>query len=136
MRALLVIFLALACLAASPAARAVNLLPTASRNIVASAGGVATFNTDAAVITSASLTTAPAGTTATFQFFSPAIQAPPGGGPQSLVFVSMSNGTNTAGSPDLYTVSVTNGLATVVVANVHATNAFNGTLIFSVIVFN
>jgi hypothetical protein len=133
MRALLAVVLALV-LAALPA-RAINLLPSASRNITASAGGVATFNTDAAIITSASLATAPAAT-ATFQFYSPAIQAPPGGGPQSLVFVSVSNGTNSAGSPDLYTITVTNGLATVVVANAAASGNFNGTLIFSVIVFN
>jgi hypothetical protein len=135
MRALLAVIIALA-LVALPA-RAINLLPSASRNITATnaSPGVATFNTDAAVITSASLSTA-AGAQATFQFYSPAIQAPPGGGPQSLVFVSVSNGTNSAGSPDLYTVTVTNGLATVVVDNAHATNAFNGTLIFSVIVFN
>jgi hypothetical protein len=136
MRALLVALLALSLLAVSPVVRAINLLPTASRNITATnaSPGVASFNTDAAIITSAPLTTA-AAAQATFQFYSPSIQGP-AQGPQSLVLVSVGNGTNSAGSPDLYTVTVTQGLVTVVVDNAHATNAFNGTLIFSVIVFN
>jgi hypothetical protein len=122
-------------LAVPPVARAINLFPTASRNITASGAGAASFPTDAAVITSAPLSTG-AGLTASFAFTSPSIQAPPGGGPQSLVLVSVSNGTNSAGTPNLSSVTVTNGVATVVVTNLHTTNAFNGTLIFSVLVFN
>ena len=137
MRALLVALLAFTLLAAPPVARAINLYPTASRNITASNAnpGLASFPTDAAIITSASLTTA-AGATASFAFSSPSIQATPGAGPQSLVFVSVSNGSNSAGTPNLASVTITNGLATVVVQNIHATNALNGTLVFSIVVFN
>jgi hypothetical protein len=109
--------------------QAINLLPTASRNITATSGGAATFNTDAALITTASLTTA-AGVTASFTLSSPSIVA------GSLVMASVGNGSNSAGTPNLASVTVTNGQAVVVIQNIHASAAFNGTLQLSVLVFN
>lgn len=104
-------------------------LPNEPQQVTASAAGVAAVNGDAAIVTTASLTTA-AAATYTLSLYSGLITT------KSIVMVSVGNGTNSAGSPDLFTVTVTNGLATIVVDNAHATAAFNGTLVISVIVFN
>lgn len=73
------------------------------------------------VVTSSSLTTA-AGATASISITNAAIAA------TSKVFVSVSNGTNSAGSPSITTVTPGLGAATVVVQNIHASAALNGTL--------
>jgi hypothetical protein len=46
----------------------------------------------------------------------------------SKVFVSIKNGTNTQGAPALVTVTPGAGSAVAVVQNIHASQAFNGTL--------
>jgi hypothetical protein len=104
-------------------------LPGTPQQVVASSAGVASANTDAIIVTTASLTTA-AGSSYTLTLNSPAIT------PGSLVMASVANGSNSAGSPDLFTVTPGNGVAAIVVNNAHASAAFNGTLKISVIVFN
>jgi hypothetical protein len=52
-----------------------------------------------------------------------------------LVFVSLSNGTNTQGTPALYACHVSANTAVIRFANLHASSqAFNGTLLLSFIV--
>lgn len=71
--------------------------------------------------TSSSLTTA-AGATASITVTNAAITA------TSKVLVAIKNGTNSAGSPVVTTVTPGSGSATVVVQNIHASAALNGTL--------
>lgn len=104
-------------------------LTVTSPQVTASAGGAASVPTDSAIVTTASLTTA-AGVTATFTVSSPAIT------PNSLVMVAVGNGTNTTGNPDLASVTPGNGIVTIVIQNIAAAAALNGTLKLSVIVFN
>ena len=77
--------------------------------------------TDSGVVTSASLTTA-AGATASISITDASITA------TSKVFAAVFNGTNSAGSPAITTVTPGLGAATVVVQNIHASAALNGTL--------
>lgn len=72
-------------------------------------------------VTSTSLTTA-AGATASISITDAAITA------TSKVFAAVYNGTNAAGSPAITTVTPGLGAATVVVQNIHASAALNGTL--------
>lgn len=77
--------------------------------------------TASGVVTSSSLTTA-AGATASITITNAAITA------TSKVFAAVFNGTNAAGSPVITTVTPGLGAATVVVQNIHASAALNGTL--------
>ena len=70
---------------------------------------------------SISLTTA-AGATASISITDASITA------TSKVFAAVFNGTNSAGSPAITTVTPGLGAATVVVQNIHASAALNGTL--------
>ncbi len=71
--------------------------------------------------TSSSLTTA-AGAQASVTITNASIAA------TSKVFVSVKNGTNSAGAPALVSVTPGSGSAVVVIQNIHASAAFNGTL--------
>jgi len=107
---------------------AINLFPEASY-VTANASNVATFYTDAGIVTTQSLTTA-AVTAVTFTINCSAVT------PTSLVMASVGNGTNTTGIPTLGTVTPGNAVATVVIFNDAAAAAFNGTLVISIVVFN
>jgi hypothetical protein len=56
--------------------------------------------------------------------------------PTSVVSVSLTNGSNTQGTPDLGLVTPGTGSCTIQVRNAHATLAFNGTLKISFLVIN
>jgi hypothetical protein len=90
----------------------------------AATAGAATLNKSSGVITSESLTTA--GLAAyTLTLTNSKITA------GDLVFAAIHNGTNTGGTPVLGTTAATANTATIVVQNVHATVAFNGTIVIS-----
>jgi hypothetical protein len=112
---------------AAPAS-AINLLPEASF-VTANASNVATFNTDAAVVTTQSLTTV-AQTGVTFTINCSAVDT------TSLVMATVGNGTNTTGTPTVGPVTPGNGVITIVIFNDAAAAAFNGTLTISIVVFN
>lgn len=85
--------------------------------------GAATLNMPSGVITSEALTTAAAATyTLTLTNSKIAVT--------DIVQVTLANGTNSAGAPCICTSTVTDSTITVVVKNVHATAALNGTLVF------
>lgn len=109
-------------------ASAINLFPEAQQ-LTATAGGAAIGNTDAAIITTGSLTTA-GGSSATFTFSSGAIT------PNSLPMVTVGNGTNSAGFPAVETATPGNGILTIVIFNDAASTAFNGTLKIYVVIYN
>lgn len=54
--------------------------------------------------------------------------------PDSVVVVSVSNGTNTKGPCYAHSVAVSAGQVVVKVRNTHATDALNGTLVINVLV--
>ena len=93
------------------------------RNLTATASaGAATLNAaGAGVITSESLTTA-AGATYTLTLTNSMIAA------GDIVLVTVGNGTNAAGSPALTTVTPGAGSVVIVVQNIAAAAALNGTL--------
>jgi len=88
---------------------------------VAAVAGAATLNKAAGVVTSEALTTA-AAATYTLTLTNSTIAA------TDQVLVSIGNGTNSAGSPELLTVTPGAGSVVIVIRNGHATVAFNGTL--------
>jgi hypothetical protein len=114
---------------------ALAIAPAAAFNLpfrvqgVTGAAGSSTLNNDSAIITTEALTTA-AGATYTETFNSNAISA------TSLVFVSVGNGSNSAGVPMLATVTPGAAKATIVIVNNATSAAFNGTLVITVLVFN
>jgi hypothetical protein len=92
------------------------------------------LNGDAAVITTKALTTV-AGATYTFTVQSALVK------PSSVVLASVGNGTNSAGTPAEASCTVAAaqmgpGTITLVIQNIHATNAFNGTLVIMLAIFN
>ncbi len=91
--------------------------------------GAVIDNAQAGVITSEALTTASAASY-TLTLANNRIKA------DSLVIVSIGNGTNTAGLPVLSTVDPASGSVVIVINNQHATAALNGTLTITYIVFN
>jgi hypothetical protein len=95
-------------------------LDTGTKTATASSGA-ATLNKMAGVITSESLTTA-ALASYTLTLTDSDIAA------TDQVFVSVANGTNSAGTPAISTVAPGTGAVVIVIANAHATAAFNGTL--------
>ena len=95
-------------------------LDTGTKTATASSGA-ATLNKMAGVVTSEALTTA-AGAEYTLTLTDSDIAA------ADQVFASVSNGTSTAGTPAIATVTPSAGQAVIVVQNIHATAAFNGTI--------
>lgn len=85
--------------------------------------GAATLNQPSGVITSEALTTA-AAATYTLTLTCANIAA------TDIVQCTLGNGTNTAGAPVINTVTPAAGSVVIVVKNVHASAALNGTLIF------
>lgn len=84
-------------------------------------------NAGAGVITTESLTTA-AGATFTETITDNMIAA------TDIVLASVGNGTNAAGSPAITTVTPGSGSVVIIVQNIHASAAFNGTLKISFLV--
>ena len=89
---------------------------------VAASGGAATLNRQLGVVTTESLSTA-AGATYTLTLTDSKISA------TSVLMASVGLGTSTAGTPVVAGVVPGAGSATIVVQNIHAANAFNGTLV-------
>lgn len=85
--------------------------------------GAATLNQPSGIITSESLTTA-AGATYTLTLTDNKIAA------TDIIQVTLGKGTATTGVPSLSTVTITDSTATIVVQNIHATAALNGTIVF------
>jgi hypothetical protein len=83
--------------------------------------GAATLAQPSGIITSEALTTA-AGATYTLTVTNSTIAT------TSQVYASVWNGTNSAGRPAITTVTPGSGTITIVVQNVHASAALNGTL--------
>lgn len=83
--------------------------------------GAATLNQAQGIVTTESLTTA-AGATYTLTLTNSTI------GASDIVFVSVWNGTSTTGTPAETTVKPAAGSVVIVIQNIHATAAFNGTL--------
>jgi hypothetical protein len=96
---------------------------------VTGAAGAATVNQDAGIITTESLSTG-AGATYTETVACDAVTA------NSLVFVSVANGGNSQGDVSLGRVTPGNGVVTITIVNRHASQAFNGSLKISLLVFN
>ncbi len=86
--------------------------------------GAATLNKASGKITTEALTTA-AGASYTLTLTNSQIAA------ADTVFVSLANGTNSAGLPMVGLVTPAAGSATIVVNNIHASAALNGTLVIS-----
>lgn len=94
-----------------------------------STAGAATINAQTGVITTEALTTA-AGATYTMTLTNSYIKA------GSVVMVSVGKGTDTAGMPTVCFVTVSASTATIIIQNVHAANALNGTLSIAFSVMN
>lgn len=91
--------------------------------------GAATLSKQSGVITSEALTTA--GLAAyTLTLTNTLVAA------TSIVLVGITNGTNSAGSPDIGLVTPGAGSATIQVVNRHTAVAFNGTVVISFLVLN
>jgi hypothetical protein len=90
--------------------------------------GAATLNKNAGVITSEALTTA-AGATYTLTLTNSTIAA------ADQVFASVCYGSATAGEPCVTRVKPGSGSATIVVQNIHAADALDGTIKIAFVVF-
>lgn len=90
--------------------------------------GAATLNKTAGTVTSASLTTAAAGLY-TLTITDSAIAA------TDQVMATVGNGTNTGGAPNITSVTPAAGSLVVVVKNIDASAAFNGTITVSFVAF-
>ena len=88
---------------------------------VTATAGAATKSEPAVKITSESLTTA-AGSSYTLTLTNTLITV------NSLVFANAYLGTSTNGTPQVVNCTPANGSVVIVVKNIHATNAFNGTI--------
>lgn len=93
------------------------------------AAGAATLNEPSGVVTSEALTTA-AGAVYTLTLTNSHIDS------DSVVLPSVANGTSDEGSPAIGRVQVAAGSAIIVVHNLHATEALNGTIKVSFVVIN
>lgn len=91
--------------------------------------GAATLNQPSGVVTSEALTTA-AAATYTLTLTNSKIAA------TDIVLASVGNGTNSAGTPDLCSVTPAAGSVVIVVRNSHASAALNGTLKIAFAVVN
>lgn len=90
-------------------------------NAATASGGAATLDAVAGVITTDALTTA-AGAEATLTLTNACV------GANDAVLVTLANGTNSAGAPVIRTATPAAGAVTIVIRNVHASAALNGTL--------
>lgn len=90
-------------------------------------GGAATSNNQRVVVTSESLTTA-AGSAYTLTLTNSKISA------SDIVMVSVANGTNTQGLLHVTRVTPGAGSVAIVINNIHASQALNGTIVISVVV--
>jgi hypothetical protein len=104
-----------------------NVGPTMRRQTVTAAAGAATKRGRRVQVTSEALTTA-ALAYYTLTLTNVEVKA------DSMVLVSIKNGTNTQGTPLLSTVAPAAGSVVVKVLNDHATEALNGTLVIDVLV--
>lgn len=102
-------------------------LDTGTKTASATAGA-ATLDKMAGVITSESLTTA-AGSEYTLTLTNTDVAA------TDQVFASVFNGDNTGGTPCITTVAPADGSVVVIVKNIHASAAFNGTIKIAFAVF-
>lgn len=94
-----------------------------------STAGAATINNQTGVITTEALTTA-AGSTYTMTLTNAAIQA------GSIVHVSVGKGTATTGTAAVTWVTPAAGSAVIIIQNIHASAALNGTIKLAFSVFN
>lgn len=101
---------------------------TSTADTATAVAGKATIHKDAGIITSEALTTG-SGSQYTLTLGCSQVTA------QSLVMVSVQNGSNTGGLADVLTVTPSNGQVVILVNN-NGGAVFNGTIIISVIVFN
>lgn len=109
----------------TPAAVTTNALHVDTGTKTATAtSGAATLNKMAGVITSESITTA-AGSLYTLTVTDSDAAA------ADQIFASVQNGSNTQGTPCVTTVASAAGSFVVIVKNIHATQAFNGTILVS-----
>jgi len=107
------------------------LLSRDTANVQGAAGKANIGNQDGGLITTEALATA-AGATLTYVIASAQIEA------DSVVLVSIQNGSNSQGDPSLQLVNSQTvlGQVTITIVNRHASQAFNGSLIIGVIIFN
>lgn len=98
-------------------------LDTGTKTVAAS-GGAATLNKSSGKVTSETLSTA-AGATYTLTLTNSAIAA------ADMVFASVAYGTSTTGMPAITRVTPAAGSVVIVVQNVHASAALNGTIVVS-----
>lgn len=91
--------------------------------------GAATINAQCGQITTEALTTA-AGATYTMTLTNTVITA------ASIVLVSVGKGTDTAGMPVVAFVTPAAGSAVIILQNIHASAALNGTITINFMVFN
>lgn len=94
-----------------------------------STANAATINAQTGVITTEALTTA-AGATYTMTLTNSYIQA------GSIVLVTVGKGTCTAGMPTVAFVTSATGSTVIILQNIHATNALNGTIKIGFTVMN
>lgn len=112
-----------------------NITPAAGQVInhengtATASAGAATANTQSGVITSESLTTA-SGADYTLTLTNSKISS------GSNVMVTVGRGGSTQGIPHLLKVTAGSGSATIVVRNIHSTEAFNGTILVQFLVAN
>lgn len=100
----------------------------AGSHTATASSGAATLNAFAGVITSESLTTA-AGATYTLTLTNSDVAA------ADLAFASVQYGTSTTGTPAVAMVDTAAGSLKVIVQNIHASAALNGTILISFMVF-
>lgn len=102
-------------------------IDTGTKTATASSGA-ATLNKSAGVITSESLSTA-AGSSYTLTLTDSAVAA------ADQVMASVALGTSTQGTPQIVSVTPAAGSVVIVVKNIHATQAFNGTILVAFVRF-
>jgi hypothetical protein len=107
------------------------LLSRDTANVQGAAGKASIGNQDGGLVTTEALNTA-AGATASYVVASGQIDS------DSVVLVTIQNGSNTQGDPSLQLVNSQSvqGQVTITIVNRHASQAFNGSLIIGLIIFN
>jgi hypothetical protein len=106
---------------APPPLRPNSLAIDSGTKTATATAGAATLSKGSGVITSEALTTA-AGATYTLTLTNTAIAA------ADMVFASVANGTATTGTPVVATVKPAAGSVVIIIQNIHASAAVNGTL--------
>jgi hypothetical protein len=106
---------------AQPSLRPNSLAVDSGTKTAAATAGAATLSKNAGVITSEALSTAAAGTY-TLTLTNTTIAA------TDQVFASVAMGTSTTGSPVITTVKPGSGSVVIIVQNIHASVALNGTI--------